>query len=63
MYNRIRVLLGKEDLTEGGRGTVHNVGWGGVLATFLLGCGYVAVHSLICSLNQTHMFNALFCVI
>lgn len=66
MYNRVRVLLEKEDFTEGGgaRYTTGGGGWGGgVLATFLLGCGYVAVHALICSLKQTYMFYALCCVI
>ena len=57
-YNR-----GKRECLLGKGGASTQWAWGGVLTTFLTGCGYVAVQLLICFLNHSCMFYAFFLVI
>ena len=59
----VRVQSGRERKFIGKRGREHTMGMGGVLATFLTGCGYVAVQLLICFLNHSYMFYPYFLVI
>ena len=63
-FHRVRVQPGKETMFTGkGGGTGTQRAWGGVLAIFLTGCGYVSVQLLICFLNHSYMFYEFFLVI